>query len=259
MKAICRIHFAVGNDGAAGILLLADFQHMNFTQMHERLRLELLRRIGRGSLSVSLLARLTGYGQSHISNFLRSRRQLSLEALDRVLSCQKITPWDLLPNNQQRSAADEETDVVPLVSHTSALFEPFIRPSSIHHNIPVPFGILKEVRWHCSNSRRRWTRFVAITVPGAEALPMDPVIYASSVVILDRHYNLLTPYWPDRSNLYGVRTGSRVALRYVDFHAARLILRPYNLAFPVNLLEVPPGDSPYDQIAGRVVTTINQH
>ena len=53
--------------------------------MHERLRLELLRRIQRDTLSVSLLSRQTGFGQSHLSNFLRSRRQLSLEAIDRVL------------------------------------------------------------------------------------------------------------------------------------------------------------------------------
>ncbi len=57
---------------------------MNFTQMHERLRLELLRRMQRGSLSVSLLARETGFGQPHLSNFLRGRRRLSLEAMDRI-------------------------------------------------------------------------------------------------------------------------------------------------------------------------------
>jgi hypothetical protein len=59
---------------------------MNFTQMHERLRLELLRRIERGTLRVSLLARQTGFGQPHLSNFLRKRRKLSLEAIDTILS-----------------------------------------------------------------------------------------------------------------------------------------------------------------------------
>src|SRR5579863_10212162 len=83
--------------GLLAPLLVADFPQMNFLQMHERLRLELLRRIQRGTLSVSLLARQTGFGQSHISNFLRSRRQLSLEALDRVLIAQHMTAGDLLP------------------------------------------------------------------------------------------------------------------------------------------------------------------
>ena len=57
-----------------GILLVADFPQMNFTQMHERLRLELLRRIQRGTLSVSLLSRQTGFGQAHLSNFLNRKR-----------------------------------------------------------------------------------------------------------------------------------------------------------------------------------------
>jgi hypothetical protein len=78
-------------------LLAADFPQMNITQMHERLRLELLRRIQRGTLSVSLLSRQTGFGQSHLSNFLRSRRQLSLEAMDRIFAAQQLTIAALLP------------------------------------------------------------------------------------------------------------------------------------------------------------------
>jgi len=71
---------------------------MNFTQLQERLRLELRRRIERGTLSVSLLARQTGLGQAHLSNFLNSRRGLSLGALDRILGSQRLTTADLLPN-----------------------------------------------------------------------------------------------------------------------------------------------------------------
>src|ERR1019366_10591889 len=77
----------------------ADFPQMNFTQMHERLRLELLRRIQRGTLSVSLLARQTGFGQSHLSNFLNTRRKLSLDAMDRILTAQHMAAADLLTGN----------------------------------------------------------------------------------------------------------------------------------------------------------------
>src|ERR1700752_5387117 len=113
-------------DERSGRLLVADFPQMNFLQMHERLRLELLRRIQRGPLSVSLLARQTGFGQSHISNFLRSRRQLSLEALDRVRSAQHMTAGDLLPVQYIREdwSGENENGTIPLVSHASALFEP---------------------------------------------------------------------------------------------------------------------------------------
>src|SRR5579863_1177133 len=120
------------------------FHNMNFTQMHERLRLELLRRIQRGTLSVSLLARQTGFGQSHLSNFLRSRRQLSLEALDRVLNAQHMTAGDLLPVKftHRDWAGEDENGRVPLVSHASALFEPFIRPNSVRTMLQFPAGPL---------------------------------------------------------------------------------------------------------------------
>src|ERR1700689_4350661 len=99
--------------------------------MHERLRLELLRRIQRGTLSVSLLARQTGFGQAHPSNFLHSRRQLSLEAMDRILATQPLDASDLiavlLPGVDSLSV--EEGGAVPIVSHATALFEPYIRPS----------------------------------------------------------------------------------------------------------------------------------
>src|SRR3954466_14555522 len=126
-----------------GILLVADFPHMNFTQMHERLRLELLRRIQRGTLSVSLLARQTGFGQSHISNFLRSRRQLSLEALDRVLFSQHMGAWDLLPVHYgPAEAIGDDGDAVPLISHAAVLFEPRIRNSAVRRILQLPPGLL---------------------------------------------------------------------------------------------------------------------
>jgi hypothetical protein len=232
---------------------------MNFTQMHERLRLELLRRIQRGTLSVSLLARQTGFGQSHISNFLRSRRQLSLEALDRVLFSQHITPWDLLPMDLRLANArePEETETVPLVSH-AALFEPLIRPSSVRNNLHVPPGWLGTTRARASNSRRNWRRFVAISVSAPDALAMDPLVLPDALMVVDRHYNSLMGYRPNRDNIYAVRNGNRISLRYVDFLANRLVLRPHNLAFPVDLLEIAPGETLADLIAGRVVLVINE-
>ena len=96
--------FHTENGESSSPLLVADYPQMNFTQMHERLRLELLRRIQRGTVSVSLLARQTGFGQSHLSNFLHSRRQLSLEALDRILAAQHMGAVDLLPASYQGQA-----------------------------------------------------------------------------------------------------------------------------------------------------------
>jgi len=227
---------------------------MNFTQMHERLRLEMLRRIRRGTLSVSLLARQTGFGQSHISNFLRSRRQLSLEGVDRLLFSLHITAWDLLPAHRRRA---DESEAVPLVSHATALFEPVVRPSAIRDVIHVPSAVTGG-RSRVSPSRRTWDRFVAVSIPADEAQAMEPVVQPEAVVVVDRHYISFAGYRTGRNNIYAVRNGSHLSLRYADFLSNRLVLRPHNLAFPVDLLEVSPGESPADLIAGRVALILNE-
>lgn len=234
---------------------------MNITQMHERLRLELLRRIQRGTLSVSLLARQTGFGQSHLSNFLHCKRQLSLEAMDRILASQNMAASDLLPATYNARAAPEdgtESETVPVVSHDAALFEPFIRPSGVQFVLHLPGGILQTTRARTSNARKAWQRFVAVRISSADALPMEPLIMPDALVLLDRHYTALMPYRPNRPNLYGVRSGSQLTLRYVDFTANRLVLRPYNIAFPVELAELEPGETQSDRIVGRVARILNE-
>ena len=234
---------------------------MNFTQMHERLRLELLRRIQRGTLSVSLLARQTGIGQAHLSNFLRSRRQLSLAAMDRILAAQRLTVADLLPAIQSATvspAADGKHSSVPVVSHAVALFEPFVRPSAVQSVLHLPGGTLQAVRSRASHPRRAWERFVAVRTTSADALPMDPLVQPEAIALIDRYYNSLMPYRTDRPNIYAVRHGAHLILRYVDFLANRLVLRPHNITFPVDLLEVDPGQTPADLIAGRVILILNE-
>jgi transcriptional regulator with XRE-family HTH domain len=241
-------------------LLVADFPQMNFTQMHERLRLEMLRRIERGTLSVSLLARQTGFGQPHLSNFLHNRRQLSLEALDRVLAAQHLTAADLLPvlNQAISMPVDADESAVPVVSHHAALFEPYIRPSAVHSMLRLPPGLLETIHTRVSNQRRVWERFVAVRVPAADAAPMEPLVLPEALALLDRHYTALVPYRPNRPNLYALRHGAHLTLRYVEYVSSRIVLRPHNIAFPVELMEVDPGDSPSDLIVGRAALILNE-
>jgi hypothetical protein len=233
---------------------------MNFTQMHERLRLELLRRINRGTLSVSLLARQTGFGQAHLSNFLHSRRQLSLQALDRVMAAQHLAADDLLHNTRDPAEGIEEPDEtkVPIVAHAGALFEPYIRPAVVHAMLHLPNGLLQSMEPLTSKPRRAWQRFVAMRISHRNAQAMEPLIKPDAIALVDRHYNSLTPYRPNRSNIFAVRNGSQVLLRQVDFQTCRLVLRPYNPTFPVELLELEPHESPGDLIAGRVALILNE-
>jgi hypothetical protein len=246
--------------GSQGELLLeTDFPQMNFRQMHERLRQELLRRIQRGSVSVSLLARQTGLGQSHLSNFLRTRRQLSLDALDRVLAAQHLAAADLLPAHHNVGAVPAERDItfVPIVTHAAALFEPFIRTAATQSLLPLAPGVLEPMHTRMSSTRRAWQRFVAVRVLSADALSMEPLVSPDAIALLDRHYTSLVPYRPNQVNLYAVRHGAHLKLRYVDFQSNRLVLRPHNINFPVDLLELDPEQSPSDLIAGRVALILS--
>ena len=241
-------------------LLAANYPQMNLTQMHDRLRAELLRRIQRGTLSVSLLARQTGFGQAHLSNFLHSRRHLSLEAMDRILAAQRLAVADLLPSVDMARLWQEsgEGNAIPVVSHSVALFEPMIRPSAIQSLLHLPAAFLQSVHARAPSTRRAWERFVAVRVPPADALPMDPVVLPEAIALIDRHYNSLLPYRPNRQNLYAVRRGSHLTLRYVEFLARRLVLRPHNRAFPVHLIEMAQGESPYELLAGRIALILNE-
>jgi hypothetical protein len=237
---------------------VADFPHMTFTQMHESLRLELLRRIQRGTLSISLLCRQTGFGRSHLSNFLHSKRQLSLDGLDRMLASQHITAEDLLQLGTGRFNPKDKSDYVPVVSHATALFEPNVRASAIEMMVNVPSRALHSLKPRPVPSRRSWQRFVAIRIPATAALPMEPLLLPDALAVIDRHYNSLIPYRANRPNLYAIRDGAHLSFRYLDFVAARLVLRPLSNAFPVDLIKIGPETSPGEYIAGRVVLTINE-
>ena len=241
-------------------MLVANFPQMNFTQMHERLRLELLRRIQRGSLSVSLLARQTGFGQAHLSNFLHSRRQLSLEAHGSRSGFPAHDGRRSAPRNPpfRGRAAEMESNSVPIVSHAAALFEPYIRSSAVHSLLRLPVGVLQSLHTRASNHRRAWQRFVAVRIPSADALAMDPLVLPEAIVLIDRHYTSLAAYRPGKTNVYAVRHGSHLTLRYVDFLSNRVVLRPHNRAFPLDVIELEPAEAVGDLLAGRIALIVNE-
>ncbi len=233
---------------------------MDFTQLQERLRLELLRKIERGTLSVSLLARQTGLGQGHISNFLRSRRRLSLGTLDKIMNAQRLSVPDLLPpeRNSVLSELGRERGQIPLVSHAVAVFEPYIRASSVQRLLTYPSDTIEAWRPLCTAARRQWERFVAVRVGSEESGPMEPLILKEALVILDRHYNSFKPYHEGAANVYGVKVGSRLAFRYAEFTANRLVLRPQGLGYPIDVVTVGMGEMANDSLIGRVALIQNE-
>src|SRR5947199_10508153 len=69
---------------------------MKFKALQENLRKVLWSRIEARELTGLRLAQQTGFEQAHISNFLNSKRSLSLEGMDKVLNVQHLSVLDLL-------------------------------------------------------------------------------------------------------------------------------------------------------------------
>lgn len=235
---------------------------MNFQDLHELLRLELLRRIDRGLLTGSRLARQAGFQQAHVSNFLNRKRALSLEGLDRVLASQNLTVDQLLPvdlNASLSTVSSDPTEVVPVVPPSAAMEDAHITPSFVIETIQISAARLHDNRSRPSPKHALWQRFLAIRADAQQAAAMAPIVPAGAIAVLDRHYNSLAPYRSHQPTLYAVRCGSALLIRFVDVNDGRLILRPYSRAFPVQLLALPPNESPSDYIVGRVCMVLAEH
>lgn len=231
---------------------------MNFSQMQESLRTILLRRIHRGDVTVTLLSRQSGLGKSHLSNFLHARGQLSMQALDRIMAAQQLTAEDLFEPGQHGQARFDRAQAVPLVSHTSALFEPDIRASSVQMWLHFPWEELQSLRHRRVASRRSWRRFVAIRMNRDDACAMDPLLNERAIAVIDRHYNSLVAFNPERQNVYAVCKGVRVMLRYIDRTDTHLIARPRRITSPASLIEIAEEVDPGEYIVGRVAFILNQ-
>ena len=230
---------------------------MNFQELHELLRLAVVRRIERGHLTGSALARQAGFQQAHISNFLNKKRALSLAGLDRVLAAQGLTVGDLMPLDLSAAAdsgpAADGILAIPVVSATTAMDEPVVRPGLVIETVPVAAARLEEMRPRVSApGQQQWQRFVAVRADAQQAAAMAPLIGPGAVVVLDRHYRSLAPYRGQQKTLYAVRAGGGLVLRFVEFDDGRLILRPLSAAFPVLLLAPGAEETPADYVVGRV-------
>jgi len=203
-------------------------------------------------------------GQPHLSNFLHHRRGLSLKTLDRILEAQRMQVADLLPARRELSREEQEKDLeevveIPLVTPSAAVFDPYIRASSTQATLYFPGDAVKGLEPRCSNLRRQWDRFVAVRIGADEARPMEPVLAADAVVVLDRHYTSFHAFREGEVNLYGARLGSRLVVRYAQFDSDRVVLRALRGKVKAEVVELEPGETANDLLVGRVVLVVNPH
>ena len=229
---------------------------MTFSQLHERLRLEMWRRIQRGVVTGKLLAAQTGMQPSHISNFLHRKRSLSLAALDRLLEAQQIDIQELAGSlseeSEPRDSPLAETLRIPLIAQPSIAALPIIPARSVQLYMTLPAAEFDRLPPNHTTGRRSWERFIAMRVTAEQAAAMYPLLRDLAIVIIDRHCNSLLEAVQPLPSLYLLRLGNRFLLRYVTFDSKQLLLRPYRLDFPVEAFVVSSNDALNDFIIGRV-------
>jgi len=231
---------------------------MKFKVLQENLRKILLDRIEAGELIGLRLAQQTGFKQAHISNFLNRKRGLSLEGMDKVLQVQHLSVLDLLDPvevNKRASilppSADEFENVV-LADSPIAATQPFIVSMHVKEIVKFKKSFLHRIKAEAHGDRSGWQRFVLIKLDGREALAMHPRLTPGATLLIDRHYTSLKPYRKGESNMYAVLKNDTCAVRYVELAAGRLVLRPHNHDWPIEVIAMQEGKSAGDYLVGRV-------
>jgi len=258
---------------------------MNFTELQELLRVELRRRIGRGALSVTLLAKKSGLGQGHISNFLKGRG-LRNDSLDKILLSQGMDVAKLIPPPRESIHGGKVVEsramtvrMVPLVLHTEAIFDALLNLKGNQEWLPFQASTLEGLSLP-SKIRLPSRRFVAIRLDDKDVLGMAPVLTPGAVLLLDRHYKSFKQYPATHAgiragavpktavsedgprhptiNLYALGSGSELLIRYAEYRESRLILRPFA---PSEAVEVRPVKSLTEATAllvGRVALILGE-
>lgn len=231
---------------------------MKFRMLQENLRKTLWERIDAGELTGLRLAEQTGFKQAHISNFLNRKRGLSLEGMDKVLNVQHLSVLDLIdPAEVNKRASilppseDEFDNVVVADSHIAAS-EALIMSMRVKEVLKFKKSFLKRLKEEVEGDRSAWERFVIIKVDAQEGMSMYPRTMPGATLLLDRHYNSLTPYRKGESNIYAVRKNETCTIKYVEAADSHLILRPHNPAYPIEVIALEDGRKPGDYIVGRV-------
>lgn len=231
---------------------------MTFKMLQENLCKKLWKEMKNGGLTGTVLAARAGLRQAHISNFLNGKRGLSLEAMDRVLVAQHLSVFDLLDPKQINDRAsifrchESEFENIPVVNSWQAAAAPQIARKTVREVLKFPGRFLFGLRSSCDRARAQWERFVAVRVEAREGMSMFPRLLPGATVLVDRHYNSVRPYRRGEKTMLVVQPTKQCVIRYIESAGERILLRPHNPAYPIEVLNVAPHHSVSDYVIGRI-------
>jgi hypothetical protein len=231
---------------------------MKFKVLQENLRKILWERIEAGELTGLRLSQQTGFRQAHISNFLNKKRGLSLEGMDKVLAVQRLSVLDLLDPAEVNQRAtilppgEDEFENVLLTEPHVAATQPQIASMHVKEILKFRKNFLERMKPAIEGDRESWLRFVLIEADAQDVVTMHPRLTSGALLLIDRHYNSLTPYRKSEFNLYAVLIKDTCTVRYVEIADNYLILRPHDQSSPLEIVEMAEGKTAADYLVGRV-------
>lgn len=228
---------------------------LDFARLQSQLRHAVLARVSSGQLSSSRLARIAGYKQPHITNFLHGRRGLSLEAMDRVLRALEMSALDLVPvgalERFVHAGSDTEYEAIPVVE-TNALHLPLPPACAIREWIKIKRTFLNRMPAATVGKRKHWLRFVLMEATKDDAEAMYPRIQKGAVLLVDRHYNSLRPHRTGEVNIHVVRVRRGAIVRSLDVLGSQIVMRPERNSVPLEVMDMDSKQRFAEKILGRV-------
>jgi hypothetical protein len=222
--------------------------------LQDELRSHVRARIGRGELTGRELARNAEVPQGHLSNFLNSRRGLSLNSIDRLMGALGIGVLDLVRSEdaQRRMRSRRGGDGLERVALVAAQDAAQARfaPEQIRETRTFNRAYLQKLRARAAVDRGDWLRFVLLKLDGRTTGFFPPSV--ATTLLVDRHYSSLQPYRRFRPNLYVVSMGERCVAANISLCENCLMLRPREPRQPIEVIQIPRGKSYADYIVGRV-------
>jgi transcriptional regulator with XRE-family HTH domain len=229
---------------------------MNIQAIQERLRDHIRSKIANRDFTGQELSRQAGIPQGHFSNFLNSRRGLSLESMDRLLGALAIGVLDLVAINEIQEWFAQPTtrsryDVVPRIS-ASIVLMPRLPRNGVLGVHCVDKSLLRRWRSNDVAGRSMWNRFVLMDVDGGLVRAIVPTARAGATLLIDRHYTSLERYHRSRQNLYLWQLGEHLAVGRISLLDGYLVLQPCDERCEVLTAKPKRGENYFDDIVGRV-------
>jgi SOS-response transcriptional repressor LexA len=227
---------------------------MFIADLQESLRQHVLATIKSRQITQCALAEMIGMRQAHISNFVRGRRGFSIDGMDSILKALGLNARQLIAMTEQtrvRKASSSAIESVALI-HLRAAMRPIFAEDEVQGEIGFTKALLRRVKAVAPDARKLWVRFAAVKADKRLSAPMNPRIENGSVLLIDRHYCSLVAYRKAEPNLYLIRKGDSLMVRRIEVQGRQLWLRPENVAYPLESINVEPKKPLESCIVGRV-------